>query len=77
MPCTILNKNIEVKFVKQIKNIIMSFQFEKELIIAPFWLPQSTKPLIPIKGQRGEGGAESWGTCQEGILHMGQNNLNY
>ena len=47
--CTILNKNTEVKFVKEAKDIITPFQYEKELITAPLWLPQSTKSLIPIK----------------------------
>lgn len=51
MPFMNLNKNIKVKFVKKPKNIIMPFAFEKELILAPLWLPQSTKSLISIKGQ--------------------------
>lgn len=55
----ILNKNIKVKSVKQIKNVIMPFQFETELIIAPLWLPQSIKSLIPIKEGRGPGWGKS------------------
>lgn len=66
MSCIILKKNIKVKFVKQIKNVIMPFRFEKELIIALLWLPQSIKSLIPIKKGWDWGGGRGVGEiCEE------------